>query len=111
LEMLVMAELFTFGRHTVSQLLMSLGLNEQDWSAWYRVFSEGRFHYEAASAGLFEESLRYVGEDEVYVVAGDATQTPRSSRKLEGAGCLPSQKRANRRRLNHSPSGKRACNF
>jgi hypothetical protein len=88
LELLVVSELFTFGRHTVTQLLMSLGLNEQDWSAWYRLFSEERFNYEAASAGLFEESLRYVAADEVYVAAGDATQTPRSSRKLEGAGWL-----------------------
>lgn len=87
-EMLVFSELFTFGRHTVTQLLMSLGLNEQDWSAWYRLFSEERFNYEAASAGLLVESLRYVGEDEVYVVAGDATQTPRSSLKLEGSGWL-----------------------
>lgn len=88
LGLLVMAELFTFGRHTVTQLLMTLGLTEQDWSAWYRLFSQERFNYEVASAGLFAESLRYVGEDEVYVVAGDATQTPRSSRKMEGAGWL-----------------------
>lgn len=88
LEMLVLSELFTFGRHTVTQLLMSMGLNDQDWSGWYRLFSEERFNYEAASAGLFRESLRYVGENELYVVAGDATQTPRSSRKLEGAGWL-----------------------
>jgi hypothetical protein len=87
-EWLVMAELFTFGRHTITQLLMTLGLTEQDWSAWYRLFSEERFNYEAASAGLLAESLHYVGEDEVYVVAGDATQTPRSSRKMEGAGWL-----------------------
>jgi hypothetical protein len=88
LEMLVLAEVFTFGRHTVTQLLMSLGLTEQDWSSWYRLLSEGRFNYEAASAGLLAESLEYVGSDEVYVVAGDATQTPRSSRKMEGAGWL-----------------------
>ena len=88
IEMLLLAELFSFGRHTVTQLLMSLGLNEQDWSGWYRLFSEERFNYEAASAGLLAESLRYVGADEVYVVAGDGTQTPRSSRKLEGAGWL-----------------------
>ena len=87
-ELLVMAELFTFGRHTITQLLMSLGLTEQDWSAWYRLFSHERFNYEAASAGLVAESLRHVAPDEVYVVAGDATQTPRSSRKLEGAGWL-----------------------
>ena len=28
---LVFAEVFTFGRHTVTQLLMTLGLNEWDW--------------------------------------------------------------------------------
>jgi hypothetical protein len=88
LELLVMAELFTFGRHTITQLLMSLGLTEQDWSAWYRLFSQERFEYEAASAGLVAESLRHVAADEVYVVAGDATQTPRSSRKMEGAWWL-----------------------
>lgn len=88
LELLVLSELFTFGRHTVTQLLMSLGLNEQDWSAWYRLFSEERFNYEVASEGLFAESLGYVGEDDLYVVAGDATQTPRSSRKMEGASWL-----------------------
>ena len=34
LEVLAMAELFTFGRKTITQLLMSLGLTDQDWSAW-----------------------------------------------------------------------------
>jgi len=88
LELLILAELFIFGRHTVTQMLMSLGLTEQDWSGWYRLFSEERFKYEVASEGLFKESLRYVAEDDLYVVAGDATQTPRSSRKIEGAGWL-----------------------
>ncbi len=41
---LVFAELFAFSRHTITQLLMTLGLTEQDWSAWYRLFSQGRFH-------------------------------------------------------------------
>ncbi len=88
LEILLLSELFVFGRHTVTQLLMSVGLNEQDWSAWYRLFSEERFKYEEASKGLFRESLPYVKADELYVVAGDATQTPRSSRKMEGSGWL-----------------------
>lgn len=88
LELLLLSELFVFGRHTVTQLLMSLGLTEQDWSAWYRLFSEERFKYEQASTGVFRETLAYIAPDEVYVVAGDATQTPRSSRKLEGSGWL-----------------------
>ena len=31
---LIMAELFAFGRHTITQLLLTLGLTEEDWSAW-----------------------------------------------------------------------------
>ena len=85
---LVFAEVFAFARHTITQLLLTLGLTEQDWSAWYRLFSGGRFDAARASEVLFAETLQHVGPDEVYVVAGDATQTPRSSRKLEGAGWL-----------------------
>ncbi len=85
---LFLAELFSFSRHTVSQQLMALGLTMQDWSAWYRLFSQGRFNAKQASSVLFRETLQHVKRDEVYVVAGDATQTPRSSRKMEGlAGC------------------------
>ncbi len=85
---LVLAEVFVFARHTITQLLMSLGQTETDWSGWYRLLSQRRFRYEGASEVLFEETLKDVAADEVYVVAGDATQTPRSSRKLEGAGWL-----------------------
>lgn len=85
---LVLAELLAFARHTVTQLVMSLGRNEEDWSAWYRLFSLRRFVYEAASRVVCGLTLAHVTEDEVYVVAGDATQTPRSSRKMEGAGWL-----------------------
>lgn len=86
LELLVLAELFTFGRHTVTQFLMSLGLTEQAWSAWYRLFSEGRFNYEAASAELFAETLKSVAHDEVYGVAGDAAQ-----RWFNGSWLIPQE--------------------
>ena len=36
---LVLAEVMAFGRHTVTQLLMVLGQNDEDWSGWYRVFA------------------------------------------------------------------------
>jgi hypothetical protein len=85
---LVLAELFVFARHTVSQLLMTLGMVEQDWSAMYRVFSHRRFDYGQASEILLQESLKHVRTDELYVVAGDATQTPRNSPRLEGVSWL-----------------------
>ena len=86
--LLLVAELVVFARHTVTQLLMSVGWTERDWSSWYRLFSHGRFPYEGVSAVLFGETLKHVGVDEVYVVAGDGTQTRRSSRKMEGAHWL-----------------------
>jgi hypothetical protein len=86
--LLVIAEIVVFARHTITQLLMGVGLTELDWSSWYRLFSHGRFPYEEASAVLFGETLKHVGTDEPYVVAGDGTQTRRSSRKMEGAHWL-----------------------
>lgn len=86
--LLVIAEIVVFARHTITQLLMGIGQTERDWSSWYRLFSHGRFPYDAASEVMFGETLQHVGADEVYVVAGDGTQTRRSSRKMEGAHWL-----------------------
>lgn len=87
-QALLMGEVMTFGRHTITQLLMTLGETDADWSAWYRLFSEERMDIEQASEELVRESVKHVDPDEVYVVAGDGTQTPRSSRKIEGTGWL-----------------------
>jgi hypothetical protein len=87
-EALVLAEIFTFGRHTVTQLLMTLGLTRLDWSAWYRLLSQKRFDPEQANAVIFAETLQHVETGEMYVVAADVTQTPRSSRDMEGCGWL-----------------------
>ena len=86
--LLVLAEVLVFARHTVTQLLMSVGWSERDWSGWYRLFSHDRFPYERVSADLLGQTLQHVGADELYVVAGDGTQTRRSSRKMEGAHWL-----------------------
>lgn len=85
---LLIAEIIVFARHTITQLLMSMGQTEADWSSWYRLFSQRRFPYEQASEVMFQETLKHVGKNELYVVAGDGTQTRRSSRKMEGAHWL-----------------------
>ena len=43
---LVLAELFSFGRHTIAQMILSLGETAGDWSGWYRLFSRERFEEE-----------------------------------------------------------------
>ena len=85
---LVVAEVMVFARHTVTQLLMVLGLNEEDWSAWYRLFSSRRFDEAAVSEVMLDETLTHVGAEDLYVVAGDGTQVPRVSQKMEGTSWL-----------------------
>lgn len=85
---LVMAELFSFGRHTVTQLLLTLGLTEEDWSSWYRIFSKPRFKEEEASAILLQEMLAEVPEQEPFVIGEDGFPVPRCSSKMPGSGWM-----------------------
>jgi len=85
---LVMAEIFAFGRHTVTQLLLTLGLTDEDWSAWYRVYSEQRFEEEATSAQMLKEMLAEVPETELFVVGEDGFPVPRCSQKMPGTGWM-----------------------
>jgi hypothetical protein len=85
---LVIGELFTFGRHTITQILLTLGLNQGDWSAWYRLFSQERFEMEELSEILFEETLAHVSADDVYVAGVDGFQVPRCSKTMPGTSWL-----------------------
>ena len=85
---LIFAMLFGFGRQTLTQLLMTLGLTNSDWSSWYRIFSQGRFDPMKANEILIEEVLKEIAEGDLIVVGGDGTQTPRTSRKIEGSDFL-----------------------
>jgi len=85
---LVLAEIFSFGRHTVTQGLLSLGVTDGDWSAWYRLFSRERFDEEKLSACLLQESLAHVGAEELYCVAIDSTSLHRSSLKMPGTSWM-----------------------
>ena len=89
--LLVIGELVVFARHTITQLLMGVGLTQVDWSGWYRLFSRGRFPYDEACAVMVAETVRHVAPEALYVVAGDGTQTRRSSRKM-GIFANPSKK-------------------
>jgi len=52
---LIFGEILVLGRHTLTQLLMVLGLVTEDWSIWYRLFSKARFPEAQASAMVFYE--------------------------------------------------------
>lgn len=83
---LAMAEMFSFGRHTITQLLLTLGLTDEDWSAWYRIFSKQRFDEEKASAVVLNEVLSEMPESEPFVVGADGFPVPRTSLTMPGSG-------------------------
>jgi hypothetical protein len=85
---LIIGEIMTFTRHTVTQVLVAMGLVAAPWSAWYRLFSRGRFDEAAVAGQLFRETLPHVGPAEVYVVGGDGMQIARDSQQMEGSSWL-----------------------
>ena len=67
----VVGDLFAFKGHRVTDLLRAMGLVEEDWTAWYRVFQEPRrFMAELAGRVLFGQTLCHVSASEVYVIGG-----------------------------------------
>ena len=85
---LLLGWLCGFGRHTVTQALLALGLVDADWSAWYRLFSRGRVDYDRLTACLLGETLGLVAPTAPYLVAVDATQLGRRSRRMPGTSWL-----------------------
>lgn len=83
---LLHGELFTFGRHTVTQVLRALGETRHDWTAWYRLFSRGRFKEEEAGRVLVRETAKEVAAEDPYVMTVDGVRTERSGRKIAGSG-------------------------
>jgi hypothetical protein len=84
----VLGEVFSLGRHTVTQELLALGVTDGDWGAWYRLFSRERFDEERLSECLLQETLQHVGVDQPYCVAIDSTVIHRSSLKMPGTSWM-----------------------
>src|SRR5262245_41318849 len=76
---MVFGEVFNFGRHTVTQILMTLGITDGDWSSWYRLFSRGRYEEKKIAKVMIRETIAHTSEGEPYVVGTDGVQIPRSS--------------------------------
>ena len=93
------AEFFTLGRHTITQLLRTLGAVEQDWTATYRLFSAGRFDEALAGQYLFKQTLQQVPETEPYLLTGDAVHIYRTGTEVAGSSWVRAPNTAPFRRL------------
>jgi hypothetical protein len=85
---LLVGWLCAFGRHTLTQVLLALGLGEADWTAFYRLFNRRRIDYERLTRALLEQTLALSAPQEPYLVGLDATQIPRHSRTMPGTSWL-----------------------
>jgi hypothetical protein len=85
---LVLGWVCAFGRHTVTQVLVALGLGGADWTGFYRLFARRRFDYDRLSACLLGGTLPLAPAEAPYLVAVDATQVARRSRTMPGTSWL-----------------------
>jgi hypothetical protein len=86
LGMLTLGGLLTMGRHTLSQVIVALGAGQQEWSAWYRLFSRSRIRTSVLQRQVLTTLLGHLQPGDPLVVVLDATQVPRCSRRFPGVG-------------------------
>jgi len=90
---LLFGELFALGRHTVTQLLRTLGAIDQDWSAWYRLLGR-RVDEVVSGRQMLEETLKQVPATELYVTTVDGVRIARSGKHVAGSSWWPGQNSA-----------------
>ena len=73
LRALVLGHLCTAARHTITQVLLALGLLDADWSAFYRLFSHARLDYDVLTRCFVRETLAQIpAEGPQHWLGGDA---------------------------------------
>jgi hypothetical protein len=80
-------------RHTLTQVLVALGLGVLDGSAAYRLFSVPRLAYDRLSQCFLGQTLASVPADQPYLVALDGVQLPRQSQRMPGTSWLHAPQR------------------
>src|SRR5919197_4704925 len=84
LRALVVGQVCSAARRTLTQVLLALGLVDADWSAFYRLFSHARLDYDVLTRCFVRATLAQIPAEGPYVVTVDGVHLPRSSRTLPG---------------------------
>lgn len=84
--LLTLGSLLALGRQTLTQVLVALGVGATDWSAWHRLFNRERVRIAVLQRQVVRTLVAHVAPGAPLVVALDATQLPRSSRRFPGVG-------------------------
>ena len=81
----LLAQLVSFGRHTISSLLRAQNRHQQDWSADYRFYSLDRFDEHAVFNQIRHHVQESLPPQSPLVVAMDDSLLRKSGRKIPGA--------------------------
>lgn len=85
LERHLLAQLVTFGDHSISALLSTAGRQALDWSADYRMYSRCRIRPQQLFDSVRTDLLAQLPDDEPLVVSIDDTRVRKTGRKVAGA--------------------------
>lgn len=87
--LMALAEGLSFGSHHITDLLRSVGLVEEDWTAWYRLLQKpSRMQEERLGHTLVEQTWEQGRDTGLYVCGMDSTSVPRTSQRMEGSSWL-----------------------
>jgi hypothetical protein len=88
LRALVLGQVCSAARRTITQVLLTLGLVDADWSTFYRLFSRPRLDYGVLTRCFLRQTLAQIPADGPYVAVVDGVQLPRSSQRMPGTSWL-----------------------
>lgn len=83
-QTLALSSLLCLGRHTLTGLLTTSGVQFQDWTAAYRLFSARRVDPSALFAGIRSACLEQLGGTAPVCVSVDDSLLPKSGPKIPG---------------------------
>jgi len=82
----LLAQLVSFGRHTISSLLRAQNRHQHDWSADYRFYSLDRFDEQAVFNQIRQSVEEHLPSQAPLVVAMDDSLLRKTGRKIVGVG-------------------------
>jgi hypothetical protein len=84
----MLSTLVSFGRHTITGLLRTQNRHQQDWTADYRFYSQGRFDEDAVFELVRKILETHLDQPEPLVTAMDDSLLRKAGRKIHGVRYL-----------------------
>jgi hypothetical protein len=85
---LALAQVLAPGCRTISRIIAACGLDQQDWSADYRVFSRSPWQQQRLFSAPIAAGLEYFSGRDHIAVAGDFTHLTKTGKHIPNVHCM-----------------------